>query len=510
MSRFSVLFDAGHDSTALKTEQPSCFGDLHLDEVLAEIQKRSPNYNLSRLFCTPLASVDAVALRQEVFRDLEVSDVAGGVRRFVDLLGQVRALLARMQREDNAHAKDGLFLAAAGAYVDAVRTLNEALALPEARSRLLNGFSQELAKLAESERHARLASRHAELVDRLSKVRYGLHISELTVEVVRYAGEPDYSQELRKLFERFEQGDEPDLPFEKLGPRRMSHVEGLIIDRVAMLEPELFADLARFRADFADLIDELVAGFDEDIAFYLAYLDFLEPIKQAGCAFCIPEIVPQDAAKRCADGFDLALAARLLAEGAKVVPNDFLFAEGERILVVSGPNQGGKTTFARMVGQICYLAALGLPVPGSSARLPLFDRVLTHFEREERLSNSSGKLENDVARLKQILDEATGDSLVILNEILTSTTYQDALAIGVHVLKRLEERGLHAVWVSFIEELMDHASHAASYVSCVDPTNPALRTMKVVRKPPEGRAYAEFLASAHGLAYAQIRERFEA
>lgn len=504
MSRFSILSESAREPASITADEPSCFGDLHLDEILAEIQKHSPSYNLSRHYCTPLDTESGVILRQEVFRDLEQASVYEGVRRFVDLLGQVRSLLARVQKEDNAHGKDGLFVSAAGTYVEAVRTLREALSLPEVRSRLLRGFCQDLTRCAESERHVRIAERQRELVERLASVRYGLRISELTVEIARYGGESDYSQELRRLFERFEQGDEPDLPFEKLGPRRMSHVEGMIIDRVAMLEPELFADLARFRADYADLIDELIDGFDEDVAFYLSYVEYQNKHRQAGRAFCYPKIVSRSAAKGCADGFDLALADRIDGEGGTVVPNGFEFAECERILVVSGPNQGGKTTFARMVGQICYLAALGLPVPGSSASLPLFDRVLTHFEREERLSNSSGKLENDVARLRQILDEATGDSLVVLNEILTSTTYQDALAISVDVLKRLEARGLHIVWVTFIEEILEHASQAASYVSCVDPANPAVRTMKVVRKPAEGRAYAEYLASAHGLAYRQI------
>ena len=98
------------------------------------------------------------------------------------------------------------------------------------------------------------------------------------------------------------------------------------------------------------------------------YLEHIAPLKSNDLAFSYPAVSTTEKTMRARESFDLALAKKLLDAGQRVICNDVELNGDERVIVVSGPNQGGKTTFARMFGQLHHLAALGLPVPGSDTR----------------------------------------------------------------------------------------------------------------------------------------------
>ena len=162
---------------------------------------------------------------------------------------------------------------------------------------------------------------------------------------------------------------------------------------MARLHPETFSQLEQYCARNQRYLDDTIGRFDREVQFYLAYLEYIAPLEANGLAFShAPRVGAVQGCARHAKRSIWRWRAKLVGGRLAVVCNDFHLTDPERILVVSGPNNGGKTTFARMFGQLHYLASLGLPVPGEDARLFLSDRIFTHFEREEDIETLRGQV----------------------------------------------------------------------------------------------------------------------
>jgi DNA mismatch repair ATPase MutS len=152
---------------------------------------------------------------------------------------------------------------------------------------------------------------------------------------------------------------------------------------------------------------------------------------------------------------------------------------------------------------------LGCPVPGREAQLFLFDRLFTHFEKEENIKDLRGKLEDDLFRTYNILRQATPNSIIIMNEILTSTTAKDAAFLGRKVIEKIIQMDALSVCVTFVDELTYLGEKIVSMVAMVDSENPSLRTYKIVRKPADGIAYAISIAEKYQLTYECLKERIK-
>lgn len=507
-SFYSILYDDPDQEPLEETSNaPECFHDLNLDQIVAALTASREQYNLRPFLHAPLNDRTAILYRQQILQDLEDERVREPIVTFARSMTQMRARLARMQKLRHVLQKQRWLLDAIKAYCDAVNALLTNLVAAAPSSDGLSRFSNYLRKLTRSIEFDTLVKETIDVLAQLSTIEYVITIRGDTVTVGHYAGEVDYSTQVSNIFERFRQGSVKEYHGDLSDDPQMNHVEEHIIERVKTLYPDVFRTLDNYCIKHATFVDDTLARFDREVQVYISYLEYLEPLRVAGLPFCYPDVsaTRKDVSVRAS--FDLVLASKLVCQGLPVVCNDFCLEGEERVIVVSGPNQGGKSTFARVFGQLHYLVRLGLLVPGKDARLFLCDRVFTHFEREEDITAERGKLEDDLLRMHSILTLATPNSVIVLNEIFTSTALRDAITLSKKILIQLIRLDVLCVWVTFIDEVASFGPQTVSMMSTVDPNDSTTRTYKVIRLPASGRAYALSIARRYRLTFESLMER---
>jgi len=502
-----VLFDdIEADAQIEGSDQPAFFEDLCLDQIIGAVIARKRSYDLAPYFHAPLCDVGTIAFRQEIFADLERPEVHELATGFAEqeLVARYRSECRTMRENDGAfahyhHARG--FLNAVVAYCDAVERLLDGLDTMGVRARGLLGLRDYLRGYIDGEAFCSLRDDARSLDDELNHVRYSFLLKGPRITVGPYDEQPDYSVQVSATFDRFRQTAGTSDP----GFRDWDTFAAIgVLHLVAKVYPDLFKRLDAFWTRQAEYLDHTVAVFDRELQFFLSYLDYIAPLREAGLQFSYPRMSVEDKSEQALSTFDLALAAQLVGGDASVVCNDVRVDGSERILVITGPNNGGKTTLARAIGQLHYLARLGCPIPGRETRLFLCDRIFTRFERREDITTLSGKLQDELNRLRAALQMATSNSLFIFNEMFNSTTAQDGLLLSRQILASISELDALCVCVTFLDELATLDEKTASMVSTVDPQDPAVRTYKLVRRPADGRAYARALAEKYGLTYGQL------
>lgn len=502
----SILFP-GTDAPTLNETEPACFHDLNLDQIVATLTGGRDDYQLEPIFYTSLSSAQHVQYRQQIYTDLARKDVHAHATAFAQAMTTHRGRLAQLPKLHAARQKEFWLLSAMLTYQHAVRDFTNALEGDELDSDGMRGLRDWLHGYVTGPKFTQLAEQGEKIRAELDAIRFTMLLDGLKVTVTPYENEADYSAEVEATFERFRQGEVKEHLVRFPSYLWLDTVEENVLTLVAKANPEQFAALDQYvRSNQDSYLDPIVAETDRALQFYLSYLEHTERITASGLSFTTPRVTA-DKAARADDIFDLALAGKLVAEKKPVVTNSFHLEENERVIVVTGANQGGKTTFSRTFGQLHWLANLGLPVPGTDAALFLFDQLFTHYEKEEDITTLHGKLEDELVRIHNILQAATSDSIIVMNEIFNSTTLDDAILLGTAVLKEIIQRDILALCVTFIDELTTLSDTTVSMVAAVDPHEPANRTFKLERRPADGLAYAVALAEKYELTHDQLSER---
>lgn len=505
---YSVLFTSPQERRESR-QPPEFFHDLNLDQVVAAITTGWSEYDLMPFLQAPLRNLEQISYRQAIMQDVQRPAVMKAVNAFSQAMHSVRENLLRAKKGEYPRESQRWFLDAVKTYCESVHQFHAELANAPLESRGLITCLDFLTSYLDTEAFKNLAAEAKKLSDSMAGVRYTLLLDEDRITVGRYEGEIDYTAAVEQTFEKFSQGSVKSYLAELSPPSGMNHIQSQILEGIAQLYPDTFEWLAAFCSQNRDFQDAIILQLDREIQFYTAYLNFIQKFEAAGLRFSYPSLSSSSKVVSVRQTFDLALGTKLLTQNQPLVTNDFHLNGSERIFIVSGPNQGGKTTFARTFGQLHYLASLGFPVPGVDARLFLFDQIFTHFEREEDINNLRGKLHDDLVRIRTILDHATPSSIVIMNELFSSTTLRDAVFLGRKIMDRISRLDLLAVFVTFLNELASFNEKTVSVVSTVDARDPAIRTFHLERRQAEGVAYALAVAEKYRVTYDRLKERIE-
>jgi DNA mismatch repair ATPase MutS len=514
MSFKSILFEEPTECRlALKAVQPHFFIDLNLDQIIDSITAGWQEYDLKPFFYFKPKDITSIYYRHEVFQDLENPVLNNYVKEFAEKMHEMREYLNLIEKFYYKQQKEIWFLYAAEVYCNAVKNFKNDLISSTLKSKGFIQLKDHLINYTASDTFIELDEKVDKIKADLRKVKYRIIIRDTSFTVQDYEEGIDYSSVIEETFARFRQRAVKDYRVEyKSKSEDMNHIEAKILDYVAELNPEIFSRLENFLVENKNFIDEIIVTYDREVHFYISYLEHIRKFKNKGLQFCYPQIRSTSAEDKKeiynAEGFDLALAQKIYDNNNNnLVCNDFCLKGNERIIVVTGPNQGGKTTFARTFGQLHYHANLGCPVPGKESQLYFYDQLFAQFERPEKVEDLRGKLEDDLKRVYSILDKATSDSIIIMNEIFNSTALQDMTFLSKNILEKIIKLDLFCVWVTFVDELTLLNKKIISMTSTIVPENPALRTFKIVKRPADGLAYAMAIAEKYKLTYNCIKER---
>lgn len=511
----SILFETAEQAARpLNTQPPEFFHDLNLDKIAEAAAAGTDTVDLRPYFYTPLTDPGCIRYRQQIMAELDDPELCFLIRRSVAVLLVLDQKLTDVKNALNDPMSSGAdpmlhsqCLHYAGEYCTALEQLLNDLSPQTLHSLGLAGFVEYLRQYLASQAFTTLKEEAHQLEQDFLGIPCCMHIKDGTFRLRPWEGEADINQQVSELFARFQQKDTKKLSFKAPSERTEHYIDAQILTMLSRWNKGLFAKLETFAKQHLDFFDPTLLRFCREVQFYLRWQALISPLRDRDLPFCYPVLAEDRAHLYDDDCFDLALALKLNRENAAPVTSSFALDAPEQILVITGPNQGGKTTFARGIGQLFHLASLGCCIPGSRAQLFLCDGIYTHFNREEDLATLSSRLQDDLNRLKVILDKATCRSLILVNEIFASTTLEDALFLGRKMMEQIIQLGSTTVCVTFLDELASLDEHTVSMMSTVSPSDPTQRTYHLVRKSADGLAYAESLAQKYNLTYEALNRR---
>ena len=213
------------------------------------------------------------------------------------------------------------------------------------------------------------------------------------------------------------------------------------------------------------------------------------------------------------DVYNLKLAAVSQVDPSEIVLNDLDFTDQHSLYLLTGANRGGKTTITQTIGQLYVLAQAGIFIPGRQFIYCPVDAIYTHFPADEDKTMNYGRLGEECSRFRDLYKESTADSLILLNESFSTTSFEEGYYIARDAIRAILDKGCRTIYNTHMHKLaqdvdqMNADSHSPSRaVSLIVKAEEGRRSYKVEIAPAQGQSMAMDIARKYGVTYEQLME----
>ncbi len=301
------------------------------------------------------------------------------------------------------------------------------------------------------------------------------------------------------------------------------------------IEAPLFRELKEINAEYISHLDSAVRAyfkrstediltFESQMSFYIGAKKLIEAARARGLEMCRPKYLPMENREMHAKGiFDLSFYIQMVGSDPmgslknKIVTNSCDFDSDGRFYVLTGANNGGKTTYTRAIGIIQVFAQAGLYVPCVECEISPVDFIYTHFPKEEEVGLNTSRFTQECKQFKETIDTATRYSMLLLNESIQSTTPTECVYIATELTKIFRCIGVRGVYATHLLELarsldklnseVEGDTKLVSLITTVDSSDGDRRLYRIERAEPQEFGYARSIYEKFGVSFEEVKKR---
>lgn len=345
------------------------------------------------------------------------------------------------------------------------------------------------------------------------------------VNIALLSASREYFRE-KTLFEKIFSRNEAVEPISEIYSRLSKDGELDAANKVLFKEIDsLTGDYVRhfntaLRSYYSSNVDFLLK-LEPQINFYVGAARLVERMGKMGLPTCRPKILPMESRSfHCTDMYDIVFACKLFNSllggrnaNTEIKTND---CEVNGIVILTGANNGGKTTFTRGAGINQVLAQCGMCVTAKSAEISPADSIFVHFPKEEEVGINTSRFTEECKEFKDTVGQAGAFSLVLMNESLSSTTPTECLIIAEELMKIFSYMGARVIYTTHIHELIEKKDEidkaggkspmTSMIAQCDEKGQP---TYRIVKGVPDSLRNARYIFERFGISFEEFLKQSE-